>query len=152
MIHPDNEPETGNQLPTPSVPKRPVLLTVLCILTFIGSGMNIFSGLIISLFHDTFLTIAEELSENLDLPGIEVILQAPPVFFLSSALLYAGSLTGAVMMWNLRRNGFHVYAISQILHLIAPMYFLKLAGPSIIDLIFSGIFIILYSLNLKFMK
>ncbi|MFH1160718.1 MAG: hypothetical protein V1733_07205 [bacterium] len=132
-------------------PKRPQLLMILCILTFAGSGLNIFSGLIIASFFDAFQTVVQELAEKFDLPGMEILLSAPPSFFLVSALLYGGSVTGAVMMWRLRKVGFHVYTISQILLLIAPMYFLKMPGPSILDLLLSGLFIILYSTQLKSM-
>jgi len=144
------------QLPVPpapaTVPKRPLLLIILCVLTFIGSGLNLFSGIVIALFFDAFTTVVQELAEKFDLPGMEVLLNAPPSFFLASALLYGGSVTGAVLMWRLLKTGFHVYTISQILLLITPIYFLKLPAPSIVDLLLSGIFIILYSTQRKFMR
>ena len=135
--------------PVPSEPKRPQMLSILCILTFIGSGLNIFSSLFIASFFDTFQVVAEELGERFELSGMEVLQNATPGFFLITALLYATSVTGAIMMWQLRKVGFHLYAVAQILLLIAPMYFLKLQSPSIMDLIFSGGFIILYSTQLK---
>ncbi|MBN1198079.1 MAG: hypothetical protein JXA23_01915 [Bacteroidales bacterium] len=133
----------------PTEPKRSQLLTILCILTFAGSGMNAFSSLFIAAFYDAFQLIAQEISEKLNLPGMEILLNATPVFFLITGLLYVGSLTGAVIMWRQRKAGFHVYTIAQILLLIAPMYFLNMPGPSVIELIFSGLFIILYSTQLK---
>jgi len=134
--------------PTPE-PIRPRMLAILCILTFIGSGLNIFSSLFISAFFETFQVVAEELIERFDLPGLDAILNATPSFFLISALLYGGSVTGAVMMWQLRRIGFHFYTIAQILLLIDPMYFLNLHGPSILDLLITGLFVVLYSTQLK---
>ena len=135
--------------PVPSAPKRPQMLSILCILTFIGSGLNIFSSLFIASFFDTFQVGAEELGERYDLPGMEVLLSATPGFFLITALLNASSVAGAFKMWQLRKMGFHIYAVAQILLLIAPMYFLKLQSPSIMDLLFTGVFIILYSTQLK---
>ncbi|MBL7137951.1 MAG: hypothetical protein ISS17_04170 [Bacteroidales bacterium] len=133
----------------PAGPIRPRLLTILCILTFIGSGLNTFSSLFIAGFFDTFLVVAEEFGERFNLPGMEILMNATPGFFLITGLLYVGSITGAILMWRLLKMGFHLYTISQILLLIAPMYFLKLSGPSVLDLLFSGLFIILYSTQLK---
>ncbi len=130
-------------------PNRSRLLTILCILTFIGSGLNAFSSLFIAGFFDTFVVVAEEILERLNLPEMDMLLNATPEFFFITGLLYIVSITGAVMMWRLRKVGFHVYTVAQILLLIAPMYFLKLPSPSIIELLFSGLFIILYSSQLK---
>ncbi len=140
------------QTPLPGVkPIRPNLLTVLCILTFIGSGMNMVSSLVIAGFYDTFTEVVLLFSEKFKLPGIDVLLESKPIFFLVSGLLYAGSLVGAFLMFQLKKAGFHVYAIFQILLVLAPMYFMHLSGPGILDIIFSGIFILLYSSNLKSM-
>ncbi len=140
------------QTPLPGVkPIRPNLLTVLCILTFIGSGMNMVSSLVIAGFYDTFTEVVLLFSEKFKLPGIDVLLESKPIFFLVSGLLYAGSLVGAFLMFQLKKAGFHVYAIFQILLILAPMYFMHLSGPGILDIIFSGIFILLYSSNLKSM-
>ena len=135
--------------PAPSAPQRPQMLSILCVLTFIGSGLNTFSSLFIAALFDTFQVLALELGEKFDLPGMEVLLSATPGFFLIMALLNGSSVFGAVMMWQLKKTGFHVYTIAQILLLIAPMYFLNLQSPSVLDLIFTGGFIILYSTQLK---
>ena len=133
-------------------PKRPIALTVLCILTFVGSGMNLFSSLMIAGFYDLFVQIAQEFATKFELPGIELLMAATPLFFLVSGLVYICSLTGAVFMFLLKKIGFHIYTIAQILLMIAPMYFLHLPGPGIPELLFSGLFILLYSMNLKFMS
>jgi len=130
-------------------PKRPSLLTILCNLSFIGSGMNFFSSIVIASFYGSFTEIAKTLAEKYTLPGIDIILESPPAFFFTSGLLYAASFLGVMLMWNLRKIGFHVYTIAQILLILAPMYFLKLPGPSLFDIIFSGMFVILYGVNLK---
>jgi len=130
-------------------PKRPNLLTILCILTFIGSGMNFFSSIMIATFYSAFTEIAQTFAEKFNLPGIDMILEAPPSFFLVSGILYVFSFTGALMMWNFRKTGFHVYTVAQILLIIAPMYFLRMPGPSLFDIILSGMFVILYGVNMK---
>jgi hypothetical protein len=133
-------------------PQRPTLLTVLCILTFIGSGMNLFSSLFIAGFYDTFVEVMQMFAEKFKLPGMDALLEAKPFFFLVSGVFYAGALGGAILMLKLKKTGFHVYTISQILQVLAPMYFLHQAGPGIPELFFSGLFIFLYSMNLKFMS
>jgi hypothetical protein len=137
---------------TETAPKRPNLLTVLCILTFIGSGMNMFSSLVIAGFYDIFVEIAKEFAEKFKLPGIDLLLETKPLFFLVSGVFYAGSLVGAIFMMRMKKAGFHIYTISQILLVIAPMYFMHLASPGIPDMLFSGLFILLYSMNLKVMS
>ena len=135
----------------PSEQKRTRLLTVLCILTFIWSGLNTFSFLSIAMFLDSFRIVFQEAGKQINLPELEIWMNAPPGFFLISGLLFAGSIAGALVMWHQRKLGFHVYTIAQILMLIAPIYFLNLAGPSVPEVIFSGLFIILYSTQLKLM-
>ncbi len=132
--------------------KRPVLLTILCILTFIGSGLNLIASFLITIFYNTFQSVAGDLSKTFDLPAMDMILNAKPVFFLVSSFIYAFSALGAIELWKLRKRGFHLYSISQLLLIMMPMYFFKLSVPSIPDVIFSGIFIILYSVNLKHMS
>ncbi|MEI6173755.1 MAG: hypothetical protein WCR01_08380 [Bacteroidota bacterium] len=142
--------------PLPLLPetnkKRPNLLTVLCILTFIGSGMNMFSSLVIAGFYDIFVQIAEEFAKKFTIPGIEQLMEAKPAFFLVSGICYAGSVVGAILMMRLKKAGFHVYAIFQILLVLAPMYFMHYPSPGIPDVLFSGLFILLYSMNLKHMS
>lgn len=138
--------------PPEAKPGRPTLLTVLCILTFISSGMNLFSGLVIAGFYDIFVEIAQEFAQKFNIPGIDLLLETSPMFFLVTAIFYAGSLSGAILMMRLKKIGFHVYTIFQILLILAPMYFMHLPSPGFPELIFSGLFILLYSTNLKFMS
>ncbi|MCK9204389.1 MAG: hypothetical protein M0P58_08160 [Bacteroidales bacterium] len=144
--------EEITQPPLPELkPKRNNLLTLLCILTFIGSGMNLLSSLTIAGFYDTFVEVAQVFSEKFKLPGMETMMEAKPIFFLVSGLFYAGSLVGAYYMFRLKKNGFHIYTIFQILLIIAPMYFMHMAGPSLFDILLSGAFVLLYGTQLKFM-
>ena len=132
--------------------KRPNLLTILCILTFIGSGISFFSSFIIAVFYDQFTILAEEFNKSFGLPGFEMLLEGQSAFFAVSAIIYVGSISGAFLMWRLKKAGFHVYTIFQILLILAPMYFFHLPSPSLLDMILSGIFIILYGSNLKYMS
>ncbi len=132
--------------------QRPGLLTVICILTFVGSGMNVISSLVIFFFFDAFKIVAASLVKSFNIPEMEMLIEGPSIFFAASALIYAGAITGALLMWQLRKLGFHIYTVSQILLVIAPMYFFKLPGPGVMDILLAGVFILLYSMNLKSMS
>jgi hypothetical protein len=145
--------EEQQMLPAPETKdKRPNLLTVLCILTFIGSGLNAFSNLIIFIFFDASMKFAAELVKAFKLPGMDLFLDAKPVYFAVTALINALAIAGAIRMWQLRKQGFHIYTVSQILVIIAPMYFFKLPGPDFLSILFSGIFVMLYGSTLKKMS
>lgn len=133
-------------------PERPRILVILCSLTFLGSGVNFVSSLMIALFYDQFVVIAESMSKAFNLPGLDMILEGKSIFFTISALIYLGSFAGAFLMWKLKKAGFHLYTISQIFLILLPMYIFQLPLPSILDIVLSGIFVILYSSNLKYMS
>ena len=65
------------------------------------------------------------------------------------------SLLGAILMFQLRRLGFYLYAAAQILTLFILPYFAGFSLVVMIGLLWSGfitlIFIILYAVNLKYM-
>lgn len=147
------ELDTPQQQPDQQIPpRRQTMLTVLCILTFVGSGLNFFSSLIFAAFYDTFVLIMNEFADKFNIPGMEIITETKPIYFLVSAIFYLGAIIGAVFMIRLKKTGFHIYTIFQILLVISPMYFMHLPGPNFLDLLFSGTFIILYSTQLKYMS
>ena len=131
-------------------PKRPVLLSVLCILTFIGSGLGSLSFLVTYLSFD----IAQELFQEMKdiVPGIEYVAKAGKNLFLTGSILYFFSLLGASLMWQLRKAGFHFYVASQILLVILPLVYISGYGISFLDVLLSLVFIFLYATFLKIMK
>jgi hypothetical protein len=139
--------------PTENRVSRPNLLTVICILTFIGSGIYFFSSLMVFLFFNTFKAAAPEIAKIWKLPEMaEIFTNVSPFFFACMAGISLLAISGAVQMWKLHRMGFHIYAVAQILLIIAPMYFFRRPGPSIPDVLISGIFVMLYASNLKKMS
>jgi hypothetical protein len=145
--------EEQQMLPaTESRKKRPNLLTILCILTFIYSGIGAFSNLMVFIFFDASMKFAAELVKAFKLPGMDLFLDAKPNYFAATALINALALAGAIMMWQLRKLGFHIYTVSQILVILAPMYFFRLPGPDFFSILLSGVFVLLYSSNLKKMS
>jgi hypothetical protein len=94
--------------------------------------------------------------EELSFLGSEInlsfLLEIKPVFFLIQAALYFLSLFGALQMFKLRKVGFHLYAVSQILLLIIPKVFIPVLPFPFFELLVSTVFIFLYYKNLKFMS
>lgn len=129
--------------------KRPNLLTVLCILTFIGSGLNAFSNLMVFFFFKASMEFAGTIVKTYKLPGLDLFFTAKPVYFAVTAAINALAVAGAVRMWQMRKQGFHIYTVAQILVILAPMYFFRLPGPDFFSIIVAAVFVMLYGSNLK---
>ena len=129
--------------------KRPGFLSVLCILTFAGSGLGMLGGL--------FTLIAASMADFLStVPGfgnaIEAAAIAGTTYSVISVLLSFVSLLGAIFIWNLKKTGFWMYTVAQVAMLILPFLFL----PSILamvgfilSVVFTAVFIILNAVNYK---
>jgi hypothetical protein len=141
---------TANETPDIQPVKRPALLTAACILSFIGSGAGLFSYLLFSLSYSELLNAISE--SGLHFPGTEIILEASRGFFVSGTLLYAASLLGVSLMWRLRKVGFHLYVAAQLLLILHPYLYLEMPGWPYLQVIFTGIFIFIYSLHLKIFR
>lgn len=184
--------------------KRNTFLTVLCILTFIGSGWGLISsgiaytsaGKTVQLIKDSTnlnpvdtvkldtsdgevvvdtanavskvdsATITHE-ADSVDRPhsvevrmkkSLEVMLtkeniEQKAIADFISALL---TLTGAILMWFLRKSGFFLYVLGIAISIAIPFYlygndFLAV-GMSMVGPFFGVVFIALYALNLKTMR
>lgn len=157
--------------------KRPTFLTVLCILTFISTGMNILT----SLFQLISGPSSEEelLQERVELTkaaselqdtGMDALAQMMEQVMAMTADIQANfyiamtvaliapilGLLGALKMWKGQKLGFHLYIIYNLLAIggiylyVSPQ---NIPSISIIfGLIFSGIFVFMYSRNLHWMK
>ena len=136
-----------------TVNKRPLALTVLCILTFISSGLGILGCLFTPLVADMMIElfkVTPGYSELLNEQALKV-LQAGWPYYMTLLLFTSSSLTGALMMWKLKKNGFHFYTISNILIYCLPSFMLGI-DFNIIGLVFPGIFIGFYAMHLKYMQ
>ncbi len=155
---------------------RPTFLTVLCILTFIGSGYGIFNaitsynnaemavGLTNDVMDEAMDEIEDEVGDEKEAAMVEKIMGAVTngltvenVKNMSIANGIAAILTliGAVLMWGLDKKGFWLYLLGTLVSIIAPIMIYKgilgaMAGGGIA---FIGIiFVVLYGLNLKHLK
>jgi hypothetical protein len=157
--------------------KRPQLLQVICILSFISCGILILIGLFD--FKNLFMSVEEILAEE----KMQMLQQMYPESYEAAvkALQFKNvnaifgvltpilSLIGVLLMWNLKKQGFFIYVFAEILPYVLIMFttgFASLANmggmmenfQSIINVVLilvvliDILFIILYALNLKHMS
>lgn len=130
-------------------PLRPTLLTVLCILSFIGSGWIIVSNIYtystaahtarmfsinkVKISNDSSLkkdsaakrwrrdqtTFGPKMMTSLSKVMTEDNIRKSAIGNIISALC---TLLGALLMWRLRRSGFYLYIAGTIVGLLAPFY------------------------------
>jgi hypothetical protein len=129
-----------------------ILLKILCIFTFVGSGLGLISYGIIGLIHNFFSSNLSLIPDEQNRELIEMLLSAGRMFFFLNSILYGASLAGAILLWRMKKAGFHLYTASQLLLLILPLAYIKgfpMPGASIF---LSILFIWGYSGFLKYMK
>ena len=156
--------------------QRPTFLLVLCILTFIGSGWgtlsNLFSVFTAGLTDSSMqMEHYSSMLNGMDQGGDSAVLSdilSSTMASLQATFVHAKeiavinlvlsviSLLGAILMFQLRRIGFYFYTAAQILMLFVLPYFagfnfMVLAGM-LFSAIFAVIFIVMYALNLKYLK
>ncbi|MEG1498709.1 MAG: hypothetical protein RRX93_03570 [Bacteroidales bacterium] len=146
----------GSNVPDPSENIRPAMLTVLCILSFLGSGSCLFSTFVTASFFDMLRDTVLYNDIYASIPALkesaEMILDLGRPFFWISALCYAFSLIGAILMWHAYRWGFHIYTIAQCLLIIASMAFSPGMGVPWGSVFWSGAFVALYASYWSFFK
>jgi len=125
---------------------RPPFLSALCILTFVGSTIGFIGYFMASLFFDK---TSELIIEYSSWHSVETI---SPLYFTLLMALSAISLTGAIRMWKFRRDGFYIYSIVQIGILFLPVIWIDWNSFSVSNAIFTGVFILGYLLNFKYLK
>lgn len=157
-----------DDLESNEVKTRPVFLTVLCILTFVGAGFGVLAGAVgfftIGMMRDSMELanelgrgIYEEIGMNMDAMYDWQIYANIANF--SGALL---CLIGALLMWKLKKVGFYLYVpgafIPVIVGALAMQYIMTglMAGFGmlgiVINVLISGGFVVMYGLNFKHLK
>ena len=128
-------------------PSRPELLSFLCILTFIGSGISAFGYVMLTFFGEEFRELLTTSEMEKGVQGLEMLNNSSYwaiCFFLSLVSFY-----GAVKMFKLKRIGFHLYAGSNIVILVLPLFYSMEFGIS--ELLTVASFIGMYAVHLKYM-
>lgn len=156
---------------------RPSFLTVLCVLSFIFIGFSILFGLFGlaqgPMSEDKMIEMKVELTKSademrsLDMEGfagmmekISRMSESINANFYSSSILsliiMGLGLFGVIKMWKGFKIGFHLYIGYSLLTIIQVYFFVSPADiPTFIvvwNLLFSALFIFMYSRNLKWLS
>ena len=166
--------QTGS-VTTPVGPVRPTFLTVLCILTFIGSTWGIISNVRQYLTANTASALVSKAIEDskteIQKSGDEGSKTAESIMNsvndalnpanLKKLAIYGGiasvlTLLGAFLMFQLKKNGFYIYVLGTLVGIVGTF---MVFGGNLIGMItgsamsfFGILFVILYGLNLKHLK
>ncbi len=124
---------------------RPTLVTILCVLSFIGGGLGILMGIL--------LTVGAGLAGGMlsDIPGMGAIAGGGMVYGIISLILSAASLWGAIQIWKMQKMGVYIYAAAQIGGIILPIAFFGGQAFSVFGLIITLAFIAGYWSQMKSM-
>lgn len=143
------------------VETRPVFLTVLCVLTFIGSAFYILYAIFTLLgFSQLNSDLNNFLLTDMNEDFIRYI-RWIKIERYSMIFGGIGCVIGAVLMLRMKRLGFYIYLAAQILPLVIGFFTANTFGATvggfqfitfILWAIFPVGFIILYSLNYKLLK
>jgi len=159
---------------TDGAKKRPTFLTVLCILTWIGCAIGLIGsvmGYFAAQTAGAMMGVAEGMAEGMTeaagtdmsgIPGMEdAMASANAMVKHAMVILLVGvvgvllCLVGSIQMWKLKKTGFYMYAIGEIVPPVVSMVLVGMGGfgaLGIVGLIFPILFIVLYGLNLKHMS
>jgi hypothetical protein len=125
--------------------KRPTLLTVLCILTYIGSGLSVLVFLLATIAFGVVSGMMESI------PGMGALTAGGIAFFAVMLILSGASLFGAIQMWKMKKTGFYMYLGANVLAFVLPIVWLGLPF-NIMGIFWIVVFAALYGINLKHMK
>jgi hypothetical protein len=145
-------------------PARPQFLKVLCILSFISCGLWILiyflGSFAMALSLEKIATFWDKVLETQ--PHLENV---DPVEFFHAIGKYCvmglfaniASLVGVIMMWRLNKIGFFIYAVAEFVTYFFGMDLAaggqeKSYGSTIFLIILDLAFIVMYAVNLKYMK
>lgn len=127
-------------------------LHILLVFSYINTGMFLLSELIGAsmlpqmndYYHSNTSLFPDEWSILM-----ERMLGIPQWYFLLLAVLDIASIAGMVLMWRLRKNGFHCYALSKLLLMLMPLLFLDRSFVGIGNIMIGILFIAYYYFLLK---
>lgn len=133
--------------------ERPTFLKVLCILTFVSAGLSSIMALITPLIADRLIEFIQSLPNQDEAEAADAIrvLTAGWGYYSLLFVLSVASLVGAILMWQLKKIGFHIYALANSAALFVPMLMFSMPF-SWFGIMVTAAFIALYAMNLKFMK
>lgn len=166
----------SDQPAVPVIPSRPPFLTILCILTFIGSGWGIISGVSGYFTANATAGVAQaavdDAREEIENKGIAGSTFAEKVLSGTSEMLQPEklkknalfsivasvfTLLGGILMFGLNKTGFYSYILGTAIGVAGP--FVAFGGGNVMTILSSSftafigiLFVILYGLNVKHLR
>lgn len=156
--------------------KRPTFLTVLCILSFIGSGGFglLYSAYQYVTFEKTYPAQVQKITDGMEqmeeagmeegffyknaergLVQLEAMSKNLELITGANCLFALISLLGVFMMWKLKKNGFYVYTFANVFWLLVPLGLIDFDATIVNTMIgaaITAVFVIMYAVNLKHME
>lgn len=148
--------ETTQTNPSGGTAVRPMFLTVLCILSFIFSGIGLIALIIMLLGMGALQTIANaaDTAAAGAEAGLGEVVSSGPSMGLTWAYLIVGLITtlvglfGVIKMWKLQKVGFFIYTGCVVVSFIMGIIYSGFGFMGFLPLVF----VVLYGLNLKHLK
>lgn len=100
------------------VVSRPTFLTVLCILTFIGSGWGVISSIA---YQD------------------DVLSRYASYYYWIIMFLHIGTIYGAIQMWQMKKTGLYIWTVFEALSVILMWVIVKAAMADYLDDVTMGV-------------
>ena len=150
--------------------KKPVFLKVLCILTFVGSGLGLLtavfgllgSGMSEESFRMSQRLLSDSPFDDFMSVDFEEMIRWQRYGALANLVGSILCLTGAFLMWNLKKVGYYLYIPGWIIPVtvgaIGMQYIMSgwLANFGVfgvvVNVLFAAAFIIMYGVNYKHLK
>ena len=127
-------------------------LRIILVLSIIGSGMYALAylmwGLMLPTIQGQYASGALQLPDEMTV-AYEDMIYTPRSFYLCGTLLYVMSLVGVILMWNLRKSGFHLYTLAQLLVLVITVLFLGKEHLAIGNVMLTLLFVTYYFIALR---
>jgi hypothetical protein len=155
------EQELLDELEVRKLNKRPVFITVLCILTWVGSGILFFwhgfQYYMMSALYNTIAQMNTIVGSSDNTSNSLAWMLWGYLISCVCCLICAGA---AVVMWKQRKWGFYLYTVAEITPLVISFYAIFGLGgmqfSSMAYLVATSIipigFVVMYGVNLKHMK
>ena len=132
--------------------KRPVFLTVICILSFVGIGLAIIGyigALTLMGVAESAISAASDMAEEAGAtvtkgPSTGVIW----AYIIGGFVTALIQLFGVIKMWKLQKSGFMLYTGASVVAMVLGFLY----GGFSVGIIFPIAFIAMYAANLKAMK
>jgi hypothetical protein len=144
--------------------KRPTFLTVLCILSYVGVGIAIIGGAWNLITLQSTIDAMKMMADTglaalvgIDKSAVEAMENWGFAVYSIQIISALICLWGVLLMWKLKKMGFYIYVIAEILPAVATLLLMGGFGPMgtmamVMSLIFPIAFIVMYALNVKHME